>query len=106
MDLMNRERLLRALLPGQETTGSVIERDGNCLMDRIQYDVATGCVRTERFTLRDGSLRRMQFTARLFTFPELRDWLLQAGFSSVKGFGDQGKPLQVDSQRMVVLAAK
>jgi hypothetical protein len=44
----------------------------------------------------------MRFVKRLFGFPELRDWLLAAGFAEVAGFGEDGQPLTADHKRMVV----
>jgi hypothetical protein len=61
---------------------------------------------TERIILRAGQARRMRFFVRMFTFPELRDWLLAAGFSRVEGLDGQGTPLALESQRMLVLATK
>lgn len=84
----------------------VVERDGNLLVDQSRYEVATGRLVTERTMLREGQVRRVQFFVRLFTFPELRDWLHAAGFSSVEGFDERGGPLTLESRRMLVLATK
>jgi SAM-dependent methyltransferase len=85
---------------------SVVERDGNYMIDQSRYDVATGRMLTERMILRAGQARRMRFFVRMFTFPELRDWLLAADFSSVEGFDEQGAPLALESRRMLVVATK
>jgi hypothetical protein len=37
-------------------------------------------------------------------FPELRDWLLAAGFTTVTGYGEDGQPLTADHKRMVIVA--
>lgn len=44
------------------------------------------------------------FVKRLFGFPELRDWLLAAGFATVAGYGEDGQPLTASHRRMVVVA--
>ena len=85
---------------------AVVERDGNYMIDQSRYDVATGRMLTERTILRSGQARRMRFFVRMFSFPELRDWLLAAGFSQVEGFDEQGTPLALESRRMLVLATK
>jgi hypothetical protein len=41
---------------------------------------------------------------RLFTFTELRDWLLAAGFTDVDGYGDDATPLSPPSRRLIVTA--
>ena len=46
----------------------------------------------------------MNFVKRLFGFPELRDWLLAAGFTAVAGYGEDGRPLTAGHQRMIVVA--
>jgi hypothetical protein len=40
----------------------------------------------------------------LFGFPELRDWLLAAGFATVAGYGEDAQPLTARHRRMVVVA--
>jgi SAM-dependent methyltransferase len=85
---------------------AVVERDGNYMIDQSRYEVSTGRMLTERIILRAGQTRCMRFFVRMFTFPELRDWLLAAGFSRVEGLDGQGTPLALESQRMLVLATK
>ena len=84
----------------------VAERDGNFMIDRGSYDPKTGRAPTERIVIRDGRVRRFYYFGRLFTFTELRDWLLQAGFGSVDGFGEDGGPLSLENRRMIAVARK
>jgi hypothetical protein len=46
----------------------------------------------------------VNFVKRLFGFPELRDWLLAAGFTAVTGYGEDARPLTADHRRMVIVA--
>lgn len=39
-----------------------------------------------------------------FTYPEIRDWLLAAGFTEVSAYGEDGEPLTAEHRRMLVLA--
>jgi hypothetical protein len=48
--------------------------------------------------------RRVNFVKRLFGFPEIRDWLLAAGFATVAGYGEDGLPLTASHRRMIVVA--
>lgn len=80
------------------------ERDGDVLLDRHRFDVTTGRNETERFVIRGGQVRRTDFSVRFFTFTELRDWLLEAGFSAVEVTGHEGEPLTLEVRRMVVVA--
>jgi SAM-dependent methyltransferase len=101
IELNNRDAILSHL---QHT--SVVERDGNYLIDQTHYDVPTGRMITKRTVIRDGRVRQMRFFVRMFTFPELRDWLLAADFSSVESFDEQGVALALESRRMLVVATK
>ena len=47
---------------------------------------------------------RINFVKRLFGFPELRDWLLAGGFTTVSVFGEDARPLAADHRRMVIVA--
>ena len=46
----------------------------------------------------------MNFAKRLFGFPELRDWLLAVGFTTVTGYGEDGRPLTAVHKRMLIVA--
>lgn len=99
IELNNYVAIMRSYLP---TT--VMERDGNLLVDRHHFDPLTGRNVAERTIVRDGSVRRTQYEVRMFTYPELRDWLLEAGFATVDGYGEDGEPLTPQHRRMIVVA--
>jgi SAM-dependent methyltransferase len=102
MDLDNLTSFLAAMCPSRV----VAARDnGDMLVDRYHLDALTGRFEAERTVLRDGRSRRVRFVKRLFGFPELRDWLLAAGFATVGGYGEDGQPLTAGHRRMVVVAA-
>jgi hypothetical protein len=56
--------------------------------------------------LRGGRVRRIPFFVRLFTFTELRDWLLAAGLINVEGYGEDGTPLSMASRRLIATAQR
>ncbi len=101
-DLMNRDRIVREFQPDRVS----VERDGNLIIDRTRLDPLTSRALTERIVLRGGHMRRIPFFVRLFTFTELRDWLLAAGFASVDGYGEDGAPFSPTSGRMIVIAQR
>lgn len=74
------------------------------LVDRYHLDAATGRFEAQRTVIRDGRARQLSFVKRLFGFPELRDWLTDAGFTTVTGHGEDGLPLTADHKRMIVTA--
>jgi SAM-dependent methyltransferase len=99
IELNNRDNLL-----GRLQRAVVVERDDNYMIDQPTFDISSGRMLTLRTVLRDGQVRRMHFSTRLFTFTELRDWLLAAGFESVDAFDEKGEPLSLASRRMLIRA--
>jgi SAM-dependent methyltransferase len=102
MDLDNLTRFLASYCPSRVVAA---RENGDMLVDRYHLDVLTGRFEAERTVIRSGRTRRVNFVKRLFGFPELRDWLLAAGFSAVTGHGEDGQPLTADHKRMVIVAA-
>jgi SAM-dependent methyltransferase len=78
--------------------------NGDMLVDRYHLDALTGRFEAERTVIRGGRTRRVNFVKRMFGFPELRDWLLAAGFTAVAGYGEDARPLTADHRRMIIVA--
>jgi SAM-dependent methyltransferase len=96
---------LPAILRGLREV-DVVEREGRFMLDRRRFDVSTNRMLTERIALGAEAPRRAEFFVRMFTFPELRDWLLDAGFAEVKGYGGLGEPLTLESWRLLTVARR
>lgn len=94
-----------AVLRGYQSA-TVGERNDDLVVDRHRLDPLTGRNLVDRTMIRDGRVRRATFFTRLFMFPELRDWMRQAGFASVAGHGEDGGPLTAESRRMIVIAER
>lgn len=84
----------------------VVERNGDLAIDRSLFDPTTGRANTERTIVRDGGVRRFSFSVRMFIAVELRDWLCDAGFSTVTSVDHDGGPLTAQSPRMVTIARR
>jgi len=82
----------------------VTERDGHFAIDRSCFDPTTGRATTERVIIRDGRTRRFVFSVQMFVAAELRNWLLDTGFTSVNLIDPNGDPLTVRSRRMISIA--
>jgi SAM-dependent methyltransferase len=82
----------------------VAERDGQWMIDRNRFDPVIGRTINQRTVIRDGRQRSFQFSVRMFTFPEVRDWLLAAGFREVDGLSGHGEELTIDAPRMAIVA--
>jgi SAM-dependent methyltransferase len=85
---------------------TVQELDGDIQLETHQYDPQTSRANRWRVMIRDDKLRRAFFFTRLFSFTELRDWLLQAGFETVRGYAGDGGALTARSPRMILVATK
>jgi SAM-dependent methyltransferase len=101
VEMIDRDWLLRRF-----QHASVIERDGDRIVDRHRWEPLTGRLVTDRTVIRDGRSRDQRYFVRMFTFTELRDWLLDAGFTEVDGLDEIGEPLGPESNRMIVVATR
>jgi SAM-dependent methyltransferase len=101
MDLDNLTAFLASFTPSRVVA---VRENGDMLVDRYHLDALTARFEAERTVIRDGRARRVNFVKRLFGFPELRDWLLAAGFAEVTGYGEDGRPLTADHRRMIIVA--
>lgn len=101
VELPNRDRLLRSY---QDAV--VVERDGDLMIDRHRLDLETGRLHVERTILRGRRRRTLEFFLRLVTAAELRGWLIAAGFSDVRAYGEDGRPPTLFHKRTTVVARK
>jgi SAM-dependent methyltransferase len=84
----------------------VTERGDDRMIDRHRLDLQTGRTYDERTIIRDGKERAFEFSVRMLTAPELRGWMLAAGFSEAHAFGEDGEPLTLEHRRMTVVGRK
>jgi SAM-dependent methyltransferase len=106
LELHNPWRLMRLLEVGRGTSASVTTRGGGLMADRVTYDEATRRSRTERFIVRDGHVRELEFSLEQVPAPALARRLRRAGFSTVQLLGDDGSPFDADSRRLIAVAQK
>ncbi len=100
----NRERIIALIAHIGDHSDHFVDRGNDLLVDRTTYDPASGRMNTERISVRDGQVHRYHFSVRSFSFNELRQWLLDAGFAEVDGYGPDGEPYGLQSRRMVAVA--
>ena len=91
---------------GRVLPSSIVKRGDDLMVDQVTYDPMNGRSHNHRTIVRDGRVRTVDFETRMFTFVELRDWLLGVGFQRVEGFGRDGAPLTFSSRRMIVRATR
>ncbi len=106
IELHNPEHFERLIELAGGETAAVVEREGNLMVDRITYDAAQSRTVTTRFVVRDGVVRRVEFTLEQVPAPELRRRLQGAGFGDVQLFGRRGGPFDPLGPRLIALARR
>jgi ubiquinone/menaquinone biosynthesis C-methylase UbiE len=98
--------LLRLLQVYADET--VTERGEDRMIDRHRFDIQTQRSLDERTIIRGGKQRTFEFSVRMFTPAELRDWLLTAGFREAAAYGADGELLtpEHEGRRMTVVGRK
>ena len=101
-DTLNRDVFLKHFSP------YVVKEKGNDMMiDRNEFDFATGRWENKRIVIKDGEKIEKPFTIRLYSLTEIIDLLDEAGFEIYNTFGDwDGTSLSEDSRRMIIIAKK
>jgi SAM-dependent methyltransferase len=86
---------------------SVMEKEGNLMIDRHTYDMLTGRIYNRRIVIRDGVRRDKPFFVRLYNASEVRDLLRLAGLELEQIYGGwEAQPLSTESRRMIIIARK
>jgi len=101
VELNHRDNLL-----GRYADEVVSERGDDKMIDRHQFDVQASRSHNERTIIRGGKRRTFDFSVRMFTAAELRDWMRGAGFREAFASGDDGEPLTLEHRRMTVVGRK
>jgi SAM-dependent methyltransferase/RimJ/RimL family protein N-acetyltransferase len=104
LELHNPWRLQRLIAAAGGSSAYVVDRDGDMMADRVTYDPETRLSRTERFAIRGGHLRRLEFTLEQVPAPDLVNRLRRAGFASVELFAEGGTAFAPNSRRLIALA--
>ena len=104
MDLSNQHANSDELQHG--TAEHVFERGDDRMIVRATCDPTTSRIAMHWTISRDGQKRERKMSLRVFTFAELRDWILAAGFREVVGYGPRGSTLEADSPRLLIVARK
>lgn len=102
LDLRNPALLRRAAAAGGGTAVSVVDRDLDLLVDRARLDGDR--TQVERFIVRDGRVRKIEFSLESFDSEALAAALREAGFGTVELFDGAGEPFTAQSARLVAVA--
>jgi SAM-dependent methyltransferase len=102
LELRNPVLLQRAVDAGGGTCAHVVDRGPELLVDRIS--IVGDRSRTERFVVRDGRVRKLEFSLEIFDADALAGALQEAGFAEVRLLDERAQPLGADSSRLVAVA--
>lgn len=101
-DSHNRDTFMTYYLPS-----SVLEREGNFMIDQRTFDSLSGRCITKRTVIYKQTTKSFQHSVRFYNPTEIIKLFKQIGFSSITFYEDwSGKPLGQESKRMIVLAKK
>lgn len=106
LEMVNPARLTRILELTGGTTAVLSERDGDLMIDRVSYDAEQKRSRTERFIVRNGRVRKLEFRLEQVPAPELEQRLHGAGFRAVQLFGRGGAPFDALGPRLIAVAER
>lgn len=101
-DTLNRDLFLKILRPF-----TITEKNGDLMIDRVCFDVKTGCLTNRRIYIRDGRRTDAPFTVRLYNYGEIAHLLEGLGLTIQTVYGGwDGRPLENESRRMIILSEK
>jgi SAM-dependent methyltransferase len=106
LELHNPGRLARLVELAGGSSATVVERGRDLMVDRVRYDQAAGRSRTERFIVKNGRVRKLEFSLEQVPAPQLTRRLHQAGFRDVQLFGQDGAPFEPEGRRLIALARR
>lgn len=102
LDLRTREFVVR--IPPIAITD---KGNGDMMIDRVAFDVTSGRIVDQRTFIRDGAVRSIAFSVRLYAYTEIRSILRAIGFHVEAVFGDyQGGALSAGKPRTLIVATK
>jgi SAM-dependent methyltransferase len=78
------------------------ERGDDLMIDKVTFDLAAGRSHTERIMVRDGRVRRTEFSLSQPTASQLVEWLHDAGFGEVETLDESGELFGPHSRRLVI----
>ncbi len=101
-DVPNRDVAMKGFQPAH-----VVEKDGNLMIDRQEFDSLTGRMFNNRIVIRDGERRDKPFFVRHYNPSEITALLASVGLKVERMMGSfVGEPVSTESRRMVIIARK
>jgi SAM-dependent methyltransferase len=106
LDVYNPSRLRRLVELAGGQTAIAVDRGNDLIVDRISIDDEQGRGHTERFLVRAGRVRKLEFSIELVDAETLTERLRAAGFADVELFGAGGSVFDAEGPRLIALARR
>lgn len=106
LDVPNRDRLVASVTAQDGRTTTVVDRGELIVVDEVELSRDGARSEADRMVIRDGQVRRMHFSVRLFTLPELTSWLQDAGLATIDAYGPAGEAFTWRSERLIAVASR
>jgi hypothetical protein len=107
LEYHNPARLTRLIEMAGGTSAAVVgDRGDDLMIDRVTYDQRDRRSRTERIVVRDGRVRRLEFTLEQVPAGALEPRLRTAGFSAVELYGRGEAPFEPLGPRLIAVAVR
>lgn len=106
LEMHNPYRLQRILELTGGATAVLIEKDSDLMVDRVTYQPTARRSHTERFIIRGGHVRKLEFTLEQVTPSELTQRLRRAGFRDIQLYGRRGERFEPEDPRLIALATR
>lgn len=101
-DSHNRDVFMTYHLPS-----TVIEREGNWMIDQHEFNTMTGRCRTKRAIIMNQATKKFEYSIRFYNPTEIINLFKRIGFSSIVFYGGwDGNELDSHSKRLIVVAKK
>lgn len=101
-DVINRDMILSGL-----SAHGVAEKDGDFLIDRLEFSPLTGRMTNNRIYIRRGVTQPARFSLRLYNLTELTTLLTRAGLETLDVFGGWGgEPFEPQSKKIILVAGR
>ena len=104
LDQVNPRQLRRSVDAGRGSMVQLVDRGLDLMVDRVR--IIGERSRNERFTVRDGHVRKLEFSIELIEDDRLEAWLHEAGFERVRLLDQAGHGFTSSSRRRIAVAVR
>lgn len=102
LDILNRDSFVKKLIPT-----FVIDKNGDLMIDRINFDTLGGCMVNRRIVIRNGIRKEKPYFVRVYNPNEIAGWLEKANMEIVQMYGGfDEQPVSLESRRLIIVSKR